>query len=118
MRTTLDIDDDILSAARELARAEGKTIGEVISKLAREALTTPTVSGLGEADQAKLDEWPIFPWRGGGRIVTPEMIDKIQAEIDVEESTPWDFETDKPREFDDHKSPTGKSPRRKPRRAR
>lgn len=39
MRTTLDIDDDLLAAAEELARHEGKTVGQVISRWLREALT-------------------------------------------------------------------------------
>ena len=39
MRTTLDIDDDVLQMAKELARAEKKTAGAVISDLARKALT-------------------------------------------------------------------------------
>jgi hypothetical protein len=39
MRTTLDIDDDVLRAAKERARAEGKTTGRVLSELARESLT-------------------------------------------------------------------------------
>ncbi len=39
MRTTLDIDDDILQAAKELARAEKKTAGQVLSELARRGLT-------------------------------------------------------------------------------
>ena len=39
MRTTLDIDDDILQAAKEMARAERKTAGQVISELARKGLT-------------------------------------------------------------------------------
>jgi hypothetical protein len=38
MRTTLDIDDDVLDAARELAANRRKTMGEVISDLARQAL--------------------------------------------------------------------------------
>ncbi len=38
MRTTLDIDDDILQAAKELAKAEKKTAGEVLSALARKGL--------------------------------------------------------------------------------
>lgn len=41
MRTTLSIDDDVLYAARSLARREGRSLGEVISDLAREALQTP-----------------------------------------------------------------------------
>jgi len=39
MRTTLDIADDVLSAAKERARRENKSAGEVISELARAALT-------------------------------------------------------------------------------
>jgi hypothetical protein len=39
MRTTLAIDDDILIAAKQLAERDGKTIGEVISALAREGLS-------------------------------------------------------------------------------
>jgi hypothetical protein len=41
MRTTLDIADDVLQAAKERAKRERKTIGEMISELARRALTTP-----------------------------------------------------------------------------
>jgi hypothetical protein len=37
MRTTLDIDDDILAAAKERAQRERKSIGTVISELARRA---------------------------------------------------------------------------------
>ena len=39
MRTTLDIDDDVLQAAKELAAAHGKTAGQVVSELARQALS-------------------------------------------------------------------------------
>ena len=52
MRTTLDIEDDILTAAKEMARREHLSAGQVISRLARMALTTrlhsataPTVGG-------------------------------------------------------------------------
>ena len=45
MRTTLDIDDDVLAVAKELAKAEGKSMGTVLSGLARRALTTPTQAG-------------------------------------------------------------------------
>jgi hypothetical protein len=38
MRTTLDVDDDVLQAARELAANRRKTIGKVLSDLARQAL--------------------------------------------------------------------------------
>jgi hypothetical protein len=39
MRTTLDIDDDLLAAAKELARRQGGTTGQVVSRLLRHSLT-------------------------------------------------------------------------------
>ena len=39
MRTTLDIDDDLLAAAKELARRQGGTAGQVVSRLLRQSLT-------------------------------------------------------------------------------
>ncbi|WP_307366198.1 CopG family transcriptional regulator [Brevundimonas sp. SORGH_AS_0993] len=38
MRTTLAIDDDVLNAARAIALHQDRTIGEVVSDLARQAL--------------------------------------------------------------------------------
>jgi hypothetical protein len=75
MRTTLDIANDVLQAAKERARREKKTAGEVISELARSALTGPT----GAARMTK----PIhglrpFPKRGG--IVTNKLIDKLRED--------------------------------------
>ena len=40
MRTTLDLDEDVLNAAKELASARGTTAGKVISELVRKALHT------------------------------------------------------------------------------
>jgi hypothetical protein len=40
MRTTLDIEEDVLAAAKELAKREGRTAGQVLSALARKALTS------------------------------------------------------------------------------
>lgn len=39
MRTTLDLDDDVLQAAKELAEARGVTAGKALSDLARAGLT-------------------------------------------------------------------------------
>jgi hypothetical protein len=39
MRTTLDIDDDLLAAAKELARREGRSAGQVVSALLRRSLS-------------------------------------------------------------------------------
>jgi hypothetical protein len=94
MRTTLDIDDDVLSAAKDLARADGKTVGEVLSELARKALTTPELPGLAEpGQQSPLSSWPTFPRRGGA-IVTTEMVERIQEELDMEDAMPKDFTLD------------------------
>lgn len=38
MRTTLDIEDDVLTAVKELARVQNESAGRVLSRLAREAL--------------------------------------------------------------------------------
>lgn len=74
MRTTLDIDDDVLQAARELADREGSTVGMVISRLARRGLT----ESLSETKQIYRNGVPIFPSRG--EIVTMEHIQKIMDE--------------------------------------
>lgn len=48
MRTTLDIADDVLAAARALAAAEGRSLGQVVSRLARRGMTsTSRVSDIG-----------------------------------------------------------------------
>jgi hypothetical protein len=39
VRTTLDIERDLLEAAKELASARGTTTGKVVSELLRQALT-------------------------------------------------------------------------------
>ena len=39
MRTTLEIDDDVLRVARSLARTEHKSLGRVVSDLARKGLS-------------------------------------------------------------------------------
>jgi hypothetical protein len=72
MRTTLDIADDVLQAAKELARRQKRTAGEVISELARRALTADASTTEGDA---VLGFRP-FPSRGG--IVTDELIDRLR----------------------------------------
>ena len=49
MRTTLDLDEDVLASAKEIARRENKTAGQVVSELARRALT----QGMGSAAAAR-----------------------------------------------------------------
>jgi hypothetical protein len=75
MRTTLDIADDVLQAARERAKREHKTIGEMVSELARRALTTPQEPQSVKEPQAVHGVKP-FARRGG--IVTNKSIDKLR----------------------------------------
>jgi len=77
MRTTLDIADDVLQAAKERARREKKTAGEVISELARSALIAPPQMALARPTRARFGFRP-FPRRGG--IVTNELIDKLRED--------------------------------------
>ncbi len=78
MRTTLDIADDVLQAAKERARRENKTAGEVISELARSALTAPAQVQPRAAEPRALYGLRPFPRRGG--IVTNELIDRLRED--------------------------------------
>ena len=76
MRTTLDIADDVLLAAKERARRENKTAGEVISELARQALTAPQPAAIREPAAA----YGFKPFAPRGSVITNELIDKLRAE--------------------------------------
>jgi hypothetical protein len=75
MRTTLDIDEDVLQAAKEIARREKRTAGQVISALARSALAAPRAPAAVREPRAVYGFRP-FPPRGG--IVTNELIDSLR----------------------------------------
>jgi hypothetical protein len=77
MRTTLDIANDVLQAAKERARREKKTTGEVISELARSALTAPPGGPSVREPKARYGFRP-FPKRGG--VVTNELIDTLRED--------------------------------------
>lgn len=77
MRTTLDIDIDVLQVAKERARRENKSTGKILSDLARRALTVPTKAGSGRAEPSRYGFRP-FPKRGG--IVTNELIDTLRED--------------------------------------
>lgn len=73
MRTTLDIEDDVLAAAKDMARREHLTAGQVISRLARLALT------------ARVDQQPSAPTVGGfrplparGVVVTNDQVNALR----------------------------------------
>lgn len=69
MRTTLDIDKDVLYATKEIAAREKKTAGAVISDLLRKSLTQ-TSSG---ESVVYRNGFPQIPT--GGKIITSEMVE-------------------------------------------
>jgi hypothetical protein len=75
MRTTLAIDDDVLAAAREMASSERKSVGEVISSLARSAMR-PVAAG-----RATRNGVPLLAVRLGAPRVTSELVRQLQEEL-------------------------------------
>lgn len=72
MRTTLQIDDDVLLAARSIAERDRKSVGEVISVLARRGMTQRT-----STKRSRLG-LPLLPKRGV--VVTMELVNQLRDE--------------------------------------
>ncbi|MCU0921174.1 MAG: CopG family transcriptional regulator [Burkholderiaceae bacterium] len=75
MRTTLAIDDDVLAAAKGLAAREGKSLGEVVSALARQALHRPA------APAAVRNGVPLLAVQAGAMPATPELVNRLRDEL-------------------------------------
>ncbi|MFD1827590.1 MULTISPECIES: CopG family transcriptional regulator [Mumia] len=75
MRTTLDIDDDVLRAVKERARREGRSAGAVVSDLVRESLTRSV--------DMKPDEgfFGFSPLPHRGPVVSNALVDELREEI-------------------------------------
>jgi hypothetical protein len=75
MRTTLTIDDDLLAAARSLARARSEPIGRVLSDLARRGMNaTPRAGKRGQKG------FPVFRVPSGARPITLEDVKTMEDE--------------------------------------
>jgi len=72
MRTTLELDDTVLAAARSLARARGTSLGAAVSELARR--------GLASASEATVDHSysPLPVMVGEGELVTDDLIAELR----------------------------------------
>ena len=71
MRTTVDLDEDILRVAKDLARENGHSLGRALSDLVRRGLEPParktnTRNGV-----------PVFPRLPGAKPVTSEMVKEL-----------------------------------------
>ena len=81
MRTTLNIDDDLLLAVREIARRETKSVGGAVSDLLRQALAGDGPRGLAEAEESfGMAEFGFRPFPARGGVVTNELIDRLREE--------------------------------------
>lgn len=69
MRTTVVIDDDVLEAARSLSEAEGKSLGEVLSRLARRGLAP-------RLQQEEEEGFPVFSVSSAAKPITLEMVQR------------------------------------------
>ena len=73
MRTTIDLEEDILIATKELARKRGQSMGKVLSDLARQALF--------QHDSATMRNGiPLFPVQPNARVVTSELVYELQED--------------------------------------
>jgi len=73
VRTTLRIDDDVIAAARELAAEERRSLGAVVSALARKGLTPARV-------EAEDDGLPVIRVPPGTPPITAEMVRRALEE--------------------------------------
>jgi hypothetical protein len=75
MRTTLDIDDDILIAAKALARSQNLSAGQLVSRLLRRVLT-------GQVDIAMESDAPSVagfrPFTAGKAITTNDVVNRLR----------------------------------------
>lgn len=74
MRTTLTIADDVLAAAKSLAQQSNRTIGEVISDLARASLRPNT-------EPRQRNGIPLLPIRNPDAMVTLEIVNALRDRL-------------------------------------
>ena len=85
MRTTVDLDEEVIHAVKELARARRQTFGQVLSELARRGFTAPPEGSIQAPLIARdsptedvLSEYGFEPLPHRGGLVTNEVIDGIR----------------------------------------
>jgi len=82
MRTTLDIDEPVLEALKELARRQGRTAGAVASELIHRALSQPPPVAGGAAASSRHGFRPFAAGAGDAR-VSNEMVNRLRDEAGV-----------------------------------
>lgn len=79
MRTTLDIDDDVLLAIKDLSKRQKKTAGEVLTELARKALNQGSTTRKQIREPKEFYGFKTIP-KVAGLIITNEQIDRLRDE--------------------------------------
>jgi hypothetical protein len=82
MRTTLDIADDVLFAAKEIAQREKKSLGQVMSDLARKAFSVgayepQTVQTVPQVSE-RLAQYGIQPLPSRGVVISNELLERLR----------------------------------------
>ena len=78
MRTTIDLDDDTLIAAKEIARTENTSLGKVISRLVRQALTGSTSAPATHSLPATATPTGFVPFEARGVVVSNDLINRLR----------------------------------------
>ena len=78
MRITLDIADDVLLAVKDRARRQKRSAGDLLSELAREALTHRYRESSEDKEAKSFFGFDALPPRG--RPVSNELVDKLREE--------------------------------------
>ena len=79
MRTTLDIDDDLMRTAKELAQRQGVSAGKIVSRLMRSALLAPNSSvDTGGASSKSAAKLGFRPLQGGVKLVTNDDVNRLR----------------------------------------
>jgi hypothetical protein len=73
VRTTVDIADDVLAASKSVAREQGKSLGEVLSELARKGLRKPV-------SKASRNGVPLLKVKNPSMRVTLEIVNALRDE--------------------------------------
>ena len=80
MRTTLDIDNDVLEAAKELARKQNASAGQIVSQLLRKALTGQSENTLAsKSTKSKTQSVAGFhPFPAGKTVVSNDTVNRLR----------------------------------------
>jgi len=78
MRTTLDIDEDVLAAAKELARQRNMPAGKVVSQLLRKVLTGDVPAQGVDAEFRPVAGFRPFP--AGKVVVTNDEVNRLRED--------------------------------------